>query len=351
METLRIRPRASPETFLLESVGFLPGGGDRLKVSELHRWRIAKGVGGSREGPDAVLWFAVAAIHEKERANRDSITRKTAPGSRNIRLDVGPGVAESVYQLLCNAADTKELEVIFSDFKTRVADVLAPACEALGLRTADLSTCRVTDELIEATGNEVLSKALRYWLTQGDLSSAQVGELRAQLERDFPEETEAVIAALTATTAQGQLSAVSLDVQDEKVWVSLVNADGDHVKMEAYKFLGMLENPLDGRLLCRFHNKPWQSPSHPFVFKDYREGQVSGRFVPAQGRFDIAHVLEKGNRTNDRSQFFLEREYLACLFVVLGRLREDREQITRLLENAEATETFDPFEVIKDSND
>jgi hypothetical protein len=77
---------------------------------------------------------------------------------------------------------------------------------------------------------------------------------------------------------------------------------------------------------------------------------VSGRFVPEQCRFDIAHVLEKGNRVNDRSQFYLEREYLACLFMVLARLREDREQITRLLENAEATETFDPFEVIKSSN-
>lgn len=350
MNELRLQPRARPDSFLLEAVELIPGG-DRFRASVLNVWRIASGIQESQGGPEEAFWLAIASINEKEKFNRESMIKKLTPGSRNIRLDVGPGVAESVYELLCAVAKRKETNVKFSEVRDRVADALKPACNVLGYgRTADLLTYRVTEEVVAATANQELQKKLRYWLTQGDMSSQQVGELQGQLVQEFTEDADVVISALKATGSQDHLSAIAMDVLEEKVWVSVVNGEGDHLKVEAYKFLGLLENPRTGRLLHEFDSRKWQSTSEPFVFKDHREGQVSGCFVPENCELEVAHVLNKGKRVNDRGRFYLEREYLACLYLVLARLREDREQITRLLENAEGTLSFDPFEAIKNSH-
>ncbi len=348
MKPLTIRPRASPETFMLESVVSVPEE-DVCRCSALHSRRIANRLLEVNNTDDLDLWYATAAIHEKEKINRNSIIRKNAAKSRNINLDVGQGVPESVYGLLRTANKAgKVFDVDYENLKKNLTEVFAPACELLGLVGGkdNLMTVRVTDEVVAATANIQLQSKLRYWLTQGDLFSQQVSKVQFLLEQEFPDQAQPVMAALKKTESQKHLSAISLDVHEGQTWVSLVNDDGDHMKLEGYKFLGLLENPSTGRLLHKFEIRKWQSSNELFVFKDYREGRVSGRFLPEQCKVEVAHILDKGDRVNVRSWFYLEKEYLACLFVVLKRLREDREWVARLLEDADATETFDPFEAI-----
>jgi hypothetical protein len=198
-----------------------------------------------------------------------------------------------------------------------------------------------------------MQKTLRASLTQGALSAPQFKTLQGELEEKYPDDIDVVntvISAVEKTEFQEPMSAISLSTHNDKDWISIVNSDGNHLKFPSYKLLGLLENPETARLLHRFPKNNWKDSSDPFVFKNYQDGEVSACFDPAHCRIDVAHVLSSGNRANDRCEFYLEKEYLTCLFIVLARLRNDREHINQLLENAEGTLTFDPFEAINQIN-
>ena len=225
-------------------------------------------------------------------------------------------------------------------------EALAPVRAVLGFGSGCPGefSYRITEGVLASTRNDALRRKLRARIPLGDLFAPGLAAIKELLEVEFPEEAAFVYSALEATRSREHVSAISVQSSGEELWVTIVNAGGGVLTLEAHKFVGLLEASGKSR---RLHEITWQDARNPeihFVFNNQTEGEVIGRFDPHSGCLHVACCLEKGKSTACRTRFILDLDYLLCLYLVLKRLRADRERFARLLEVADATPAIDPFE-------
>lgn len=170
-------------------------------------------------------------------------------------------------------------------------------------------------------------------------------KMEADLRAKYPEAADEVMAALRATKTDEHLSMISLAADEQgALFVTLVDPKGHHLKVEASRFVEMIDSHDQPRRLQVFPPRGHRQPV-PFAFNDNSEGEIVGKFMPEQMKLDVVCCQAQGQYSNvlDRAWFYVDAEYLLCLWVVLCRLEQDKSKYTQLKSMAEATIAFDPF--------
>jgi len=170
-----------------------------------------------------------------------------------------------------------------------------------------------------------------------------------KIEADVSERYSAVaqgtLEVLRRTKSDEHLSMISLAADEQgALYVTLVDPKGHHLKVEASRFVEMVDSHDQPRRLHVFPPRGYRQPV-PFAFNDNTEGEIVGKFMPETMKFDVVCCQVQGQYSNvhDRALFYVDAEYLLCLWVVLCRLEQDKTKYTQMKSMAEATIAFDPF--------
>lgn len=165
----------------------------------------------------------------------------------------------------------------------------------------------------------------------------------ALLDQTF--DAASVMGALRATRTDEHLAMISLSADEEgSLFVTVVAPEGHHLKVAADRFTALVEHNEQPRKLFAFPARGSRE-SIPCAFNSNNTGDVIGQLQVESMKLDVACCQTVGIHSNmlDRSCFFLDPEYLLCLWLVLNRLKQDRARFSQLKSFAEATVTFNPF--------
>lgn len=338
-------PRLDAETFLLEEVIVGKDTAPRRRALRggdlLNAW--------IRAGPDVVGAFLLvyAVVQAGERRQRPAICRKIDPRKRNVQL--GVATVEQYLSQFIEGAAPREPKSARENMKIELNEKLTEALRGIradigfGSAQASQHTYQVTEDAVAATSDPALQRTLRHYVTLGDLSDFKLQQLQDFLEKDHPQDSAAVLKVVKATQSREHLSALSLHSIEEKLQVTIVNAQGQRLTLPEHKFRDLLTHPDSARLLHTYTWGDQKSKKVDFVFSGDTNGKVVGCLTTAACRLDVVRVDEKTLAHYDRARFVLDLDYICCVYVVLHRIRADRERFDRLLEQAEASFPFNPF--------
>lgn len=320
---------------------------DGLAHGDKPRWIDSKEV--SFENSDRHVLSAMAVIREGERLQRPVVKRKVKKGTRNItsrtcRCDRLLGWAREPEIMASD--DRKAKNRMMKVMKEQLDGLVKTAREQVSWEGEVPSrwSYKVTEDVLDVAEDV---GCLDYFEPLADqcFFEADLKKIEASLKAGYPEAVDEVMAALRATKTDGHLSMISLAADEQgALFVTLVDPKGHHLKVEASRFVEMVDSHDQPRRLHVFPPRGHRLPV-PFAFNDNSEGEIVGKFIPEQMKFDVVCCRVQGQHSNvhDRAWFYVDAEYLLCLWVVLCRLDQDKTKYTKMQSMAEATIAFDPF--------
>lgn len=308
--------------------------------------------------------MAAAVLTSGERHQRVLIQRKTATGTRNIKVSTRPPPeyaletydTKIIIKLRKGTKLSKKELMQYDELTNLIRETFAPIKQKLNLPATNpvMHSYTIPDPLLK-TVSKPCQDYLKRVRTQGMLTEKRLAELQAKLTADFPDEAVMLIDKITETKSREHLAAISLNSKNGQLVVSIVNQRGDLLSMEGWKLLRLIDEhgtPLNLGDLGRTGS--WQ-PEPLLALNGNRNGELIGVYTADDSTIQIVCREEKHNAkgavskgTPDRAAFILDQDYLVSLYVAIAQLKEDKQRFEQLREEAEAKKAinvddlFDP---------
>lgn len=299
--------------------------------------------------------LATASLISGEAHQRRSLERITAPGTRNIKLNVlftPEYIEETLYpgkgaERRRDRRRTGDVDDDFARILELVNELLPPVKRELGFPDPEANpskvTCTITEELLARVTNAACREYLMKVGTGRLLTVPQISRLLDRLERDWPEEVEGAASELAKTRSREHLAAISLSTsKDGHRVVSVVNVRGDMVALEDWKLLQLVRRHGESLSLGQLDRRGGWLPEPVLKFNDNKVGEVIGRYTANDSTLHVLCRKETptgSGRTKtdpvDRAEFVIDQDYLVCLFIAISQLREQAARFDQLREQAE----------------
>jgi len=340
--------------FLLEDIGdgISLKGIDEVDVGKVPpRPCVPRLYGVTKTHGDRRFAIAVKTITGGERPQRKRAAELKMKRTRNLKKRVERASACLAFVLPRikreggSDLDIEEAERLFKE-------LLPGVKEAFGWPRQNPVGCsyQVNRDVIESAttdqGRTLVGLEVRY----GIILSDRLRLIEARLKHDLPEEAEGILQALRNTATRDHLAVISMtaDRRDE-TRLTIVDQGKNSLEMPAWKLLDLLNNPDMARKLFTITEDSLRERYPEVVCNLDKLGDLVAKFNPLESSLEVIIVAsqeKKSNRSVPVSRqviFYLDQDYLACLWFVLKRLTEDRQRYREALEKAEAHIDIDPF--------
>lgn len=169
-------------------------------------------------------------------------------------------------------------------------------------------------------------------------------KLEAKLASDFPDELKEVRKALKQSKSRNHLSSLSLaDIRGETM-VCIANHHKQRLRLETWKFLALLDDPDATKMIARLERTDYREKTSSFLFCDRTTGNVHAIFKPKRSTIHVVCQRDEDKVPDEIAEFVIDPDFALCMFMLLSRLKQDKEEFTRLWEEANIQATYDPFE-------
>ena len=169
------------------------------------------------------------------------------------------------------------------------------------------------------------------------------------LNTSHKDDSKSVISALKKTKSRSHLALFSISIENSQTYISIVNEEGNKLKMEDWNYIRLIENPNETLMLHEFTYKKNSSYVDPFTLNNCRQGHVVAKMNTDLSYLDSACLPTPNEPIHDRAAFLLDTTYAICMYITLKRLHEDKERYEELLNKSLTSKPFqDPFEGIVD---
>ncbi len=292
---------------------------------------------------------AAAVLHGGERLQRGVVKRKVKKGTRNITSRIGRcdrllGLAR--HPEIMGSEDKKEKNGMLKIMQKQLGELVKTAREQINWqgevpsRYSYVVTQDVLDDAEDSHCADYFEPLADQRFFEQDLQ-----KIEADVTARYSKVAQSTLQILRRTKTSEHLSMISLTADEQgSLYVTLVDPKGHHLKVEASRFVEMIDSHDQPRRLHVFPPRGSRQQV-PFAFNDNSEGEIVGKFMQEKVKFDIVCCQTQGQygNVNDRAWFYVDVEYLLCLWVVLCRLEQDKGRYTQMKSMAEATIAFDPF--------
>jgi hypothetical protein len=130
------------------------------------------------------------------------------------------------------------------------------------------------------------------------------------------------------------LAAISVTGEGDDLNVTIVNAAGCRITMKAWRFVQVITNPNKPIQLGEFpDSRRYQEPE--VIFNNQRRGVVHALLAAEHASIEIICVDPDKTGVNallDRSNIAIDLDYALCVALVLDRLHQDKERVSRLVQ-------------------
>jgi hypothetical protein len=313
------------------------------------KWIDFKKDKGPENKDDRAFMVAAAVVNIGERTQRRTVERKITKGTRNItnrgcRSARYLGLAQNPEMMASD--DRKEKRGMLKKCQEQLNEVVVNARTSMGWeeespsRWSYVITEDVLDEAEDAGCEAYFENISGQRFFAEDLNKIEVA-----VKGLCPESSMEVIQVLRRTKTDEHLSMISLKADENGgLFITVVDPKGHYLTVEADRFVEMLNADNQSRRLHVFPSRGHRQPV-TFAFNENTEGEIIGKFMPEVMKLDVVCCQGQGQYSNvhDRSWFYLDPEYLMCMWVVLCRLGDDRDRYKQQKSMAEARVEFDPF--------
>jgi hypothetical protein len=298
---------------------------------------------------DRELIVAAAVIQEGERLQRPVVQRKLKKGSRNIKNKTGRPVQLLGWAMepkLMATDNRKEKNRVLREFGSELHGVVQKIGEDVGLKEGlpDPGSYVITAEVMAVADKAGCADYFAEIEGQRFLPH-DLAKIKAAINEKYPDALENVMEVIHATKNRDHLSMLSLEPSKEGgLFVVVMAPKGHHLKVEAKPFVEMVSCMGESKRLFVF---PKQGDREVIEssFNDRKEGEVIGKISSFPMVLEVACCVGNGSIKNvvDKARFYLEPEYLLCLWMVLNKIILDVERYQQLKAKAETFTGFDPF--------
>lgn len=305
------------------------------------------------KGWEDYFWHSALILEAGEAQQRQVIERISRRNGRNIKmkLDSIRGYAgttfgnDNPYRKIEKMQIQRLMELLKSGLDTVRTELNFPTGNPTEF------SYEITDKVVNAAPNERFRQFLERVRDkhQGAIYQDLYEKIKAQIEERLPEESDEVLRLFEGTRNREHLAAISVTSEDDELCVSLVNIHGQRIRMEAWKFVNLLENPGTALRLADLTSSGFREQSQAFLFNLKKKGKVVGKFTPARATIEVVCLQESDNSVCDNGTFVIDIDYALCVYVAAKRLRDDKERFNRLKEQAGNAIEHDPFDAIYQS--
>ncbi len=301
------------------------------------------------ERADHDFFIAAALLQEGERLQRGVIGRKLKKGTRNIRNKTGCPVrllGLAMEPELMATKNRKGKNRVLRELKEELHGIMQRTSEKVGLKGGLPSTDSyvITDDVMDVAVDSGCADYFTEIEGQRFLPMDLV-KIESAVRSEYPDAADAVITALHETKNQDHLSMISLEPSKEGgLFVTVVDPKGHHLKVEAKQFVEMINGWGESKRLFVIP-KPGGREVFESIFNDRKEGEVIGKISTEPMMLEVACCVGNGSILNvvDKSRFYIDPEYLLCLWMILNRIATDEQLYRQLKAKAETFTDFDPF--------
>lgn len=303
------------------------------------------------------LCVSVLVLHAGEEVHRDLVKRVITTSTRNIELITQNSNAylnKTIKQLSKRDKVENDIEKNRKLQKMKSKDMLSQAFEMFresgGFPEIDPKefSYTVNAEVIAAAKTSECSQYLEKYRHIKYIFPENYEDICLKLKDKFPEDASDVIKKLQATKSRGHFSAIALSSEQGQLMVNIANVDKKYVKMEAWKFIRLIECKNQWLKLHEFTKRRYEELKDPFEFCYCKEGQIGGKYIPEKSCISVQCVNEKNKgQFDENATFIMDCTYLLCVYTTLKQLQEDREKFERYMNEAKTNlPTSDLFQEI-----
>lgn len=238
----------------------------------------------------------------------------------------------------------KELEVI-------IDQSLAEVRRKLGFPEEHFrEVCyKITPDVIASATEETCRTYLEQQSESRYIFPARFNEICNTLNTDHQVDAGQVIAELSISKSRDHLSVFSISTENDQNYISMVNEEGKHIKMESWNFIRLIENPNAPMRLHEFTYKKGSTFFDPFIYNNNKEGCVTAKINASRSYLETACLSIPNEAIQDRAVFILDTTYTLCMYITLKRLDKDKERFRKLFYKSITFKPInDPFESAPD---
>ena len=290
--------------------------------------------------PYFAFYLSVMVIMMADPIQRRAIRRKTARGARNI-----PFKQQRVQSYLRIAMGTaSKMRMLNRIFETAFTDLK----EELGFpKKNGYEFCWDLKDQIFVKASP---KCRKYLETRRGpnkfLYEEQFRVIKQELKAKFPDDAAVIIELINKTKSKDHLSAISINTEYGETYVHIVSPHSKQIKMEAWKFMKLLEDPEKPKLLYDFEALDSRKYNHKFIFNTRTDGRVEGAFYKDDSTLRCIRFEQRKNNQGEQAftklgepiesaNFMLDTYYIFCLYTMLKRLEEDKIKFDELRKKAD----------------
>ncbi len=294
---------------------------------------------------DAVFYLASQVISQALPECRETMALLLQKHTRNIKVNNVRCVSHlkaANHEYLAERGLNFMKENTFSGILTLA---MAPIKTHLDIPAKDpadhfyvIDTC-----VVGATKNQACRDYLGKKAVLGPVNLHQMYEIEKYIDASWPGEADSVLKELKATKTREVLSLIDMsEIEGQRV-IRIVNGEGELIQFEDWRFLHLIEKHDQQIKLGEFPRFNERNDGVYLKYKEQKKGKVLGMYQAETSRLHVACLSESKPPIEERSIFILDQDYAMSLYVVIKRLRNDKEQYQRLLQQAQVTTGDNPF--------
>jgi len=309
----------------------------------------------SKLGSDQTFIICAQCIAGGELPQRKLATGLINKRSRNLttNVEITRDYLATMLPSITTTKGKKSMDIIHAEQELNIC--LPPIKQTLGwpeINPVEFSF-RITQAVLNATDDPLRRKAIEAEIPCGIIFLQRLERIIDRWKGDFGDQADPIIDALRATANRDHLSLISLAANHrDQPRLLIVDEAKNRLVIPAWKFVDLLANPDLTRRLYTF-TAEYQRERYPeVVFNNESSGDLVAKFEPSDSSLRVMTVT--GNNKDQRSiansrivTFYLDQDYVVCLWLVLNRLISDRMRFDALLEQAEAQTELDPFKLLQ----
>jgi len=298
--------------------------------------------------------FVVAArtIAGGEVRQRVRATELKAKRSRNLSTDVECPFVYLARTLPQLTDEDGGVHMNIEEAQALLAEALGPVKKLLGMPEVNPveEAFEITDVVEDAAVNEKARAMLSREVPHGIIFPERLKLIEERFTHELGDEAAPVLKALRATSNRRHLALITLggDRRGE-ARVTIIDEDKNRLEVPDWKLLDLLSHPDQSRKLYTFP-AGYASEKYPeVIFNGATTHDLVGKYRPAESRLEVVNIVppkQSGGKPDKQGgvvTFYLDQDYLACLWIVLARAAADQRRYNDLFKEAEARVDYDPL--------
>lgn len=298
--------------------------------------------------------FVVAArtIAGGEIKQRVRATELAKRRSRNLLTDVEYPFVVLAQTLPRQTDENGGVRLNIEKAQALLGEALGPVKRMLGMPEINPveESFEITDVVMDAAGSGRGREMLSREVPHGIIFPERLKLMEDRFSQELGDDAMPVIHALRDTANRRHLALITLDGDRRgEVRVTMIDEAKNRLVMPEWKLLDLLSHPDQSRKLYTFP-AGYAGEKYPeVVFNGVTSHDLVGKYRPAESRLEVVNIVPpkmSGGRPEKQGgvvTFYLDQDYLACLWIVLARVAADQRRYNDLFKEAEARVDYDPL--------